>query len=932
MWKKIADWFRGKKRQSTSEPEPSNDPAPEPTVTEEDMTITRGLIIGTAAAEEPEPEVESGEYILLGERMDDHGTDVSDGATRSYANARMYWSWENENGDFWDLNGVENGPTPHDQSVVVGGVPSNWNIFTVTQMVQEQLAEEGLNHGIHIFTNQGQNSPATGSRGTANEPTLQVVTDQGTFNPTLTIGTYSDGPNTTYIDESGADVLRLAVAFLKFDLSVVTGTVTSATLTLPITSQPTGTFTITVNRLRMPRLVTDIAAAQVSGVVHGIANDVKRDDHLLMHPDVVWTPRYDHRFTIEADWLVTWVTGTGAIPYEPTYTFWPELGIKAFRFSSSNATSGHSEGATFLAWKKHFNLAGAGGYYYRYLVKIDDLAQANIRTEVKMPGHEGPFPDRTYSYRMYHRAPSESNPQRFAWSTYFFDHTSVTLESNPDAVAYQLGVAMAPDQIYSIEIYTKMNTWLGSPPVAQADGIVRIWIDGVLVLELLDRVIEGVVNPAQIGFAWRNHYMGGAGDLFAPESFHYEIAGDVFSTEYIGPPKQQTFAPSAYSLPAAGASTDIAQNSYLDSSVKPAALTDGQWTYACYRSWSGGAFVEDYSNGGAFVISGSGGHTNFQGENIGALVFDFDDGLFKRIDPQGGAYVGGVLMEDTEGSPDGFPWYEINGSSGVPAPSHVYYHAVGLPTLLGGGTKGSVIHVAGVAVTFSSRSRPAAHLWDANTGVWSRYSTNSLTLTWPTSNASTELDIKRQRIWYFRDQQHAVSQMMYLDLTDGEYKFSASHFSPSELAFTITFMYAGLIISNAMWAYDPDTNDWTELTYTGTLPGTVTGTAPYTDALDAKSNKWTFFPPTGYFYKVPIAGGTIIWRLRPPTDNPKTGTWQIDTINISPGLEGYEDSGGDGSTTSVNRSFYVPSIQRLGWMPSPLSSTAKLVQLYYPAT
>jgi hypothetical protein len=926
MWKKIADWFRGKKRQSTYEPEPSNDPTPEPTVTE-DMTITRGLVIGTAAAEEPDPEVESGEYIVLGERMDDHGTDVPDGATQAYANARLAWPWENANGDFWDLNGVENGETPHDQSVVVGGVPANWNIFNVTQMVQEQLAEEDLNHGIHIFTDQGQNSPATGNKGSANEPELEVVTTTGTFNPTLSIATYSSSDTSTWIDESGAPVLRLNVAFLKFDLSVVTGTVTSATLTLPVTSQPVGTFTITVNRLRMPRLVTDIAAAQVSGVFNGIANDVKRDEQLLMHSDVVWTPRYDHRFTIEGDWAHAWVTGTGAIPYEPTYTFWPELGIKALRFSTSNVSSGHSEGATFLAWKKHVNV---GEGYYRYLVKIDDQAQDNMRTQVKMPGHEGPLPDRTYSYRTYHQVPSESNPQRFTWSTYFFDHTSVTLESNPNAVAHHLGVALKPDQIYSIEVYTKMNTWVGSPPVAQADGIVRIWIDGVLVLELLNRVIEGVVNPALIGFVWRNHFMGGAGDLFAPESFHYEIAGDVFSTEYIGPPKQQTFSPSAYSLPAAGASTDIAQNSYLD--VKPAALTDGQWAYACYRSWSGGAFLEDYSNGGAFVTSGSGGHTASQGENIGALIFDFDDGLFKRTDPQGGAYVGGVLMEDTVGSPDGFPWYEINGSSGVPAPSHVYMHAAELPSLLGGGTKGSVIHVVGAAVTFSSSTRPAAHIWDANTGVWSRYSTNSLNASWVTPNGVTELDIKRQRIWYSRNQQHAVTEMMYLDLTDGEYKFTASHTPPSAIAFNITFMFAGLIISNAMWAYDPDTNDWTELTYTGTLPGTVTGTAPYTDAVDSKSNKWTYFPPTGYFYKVPVDGGTIIWRLRPPTDNPKTGTWQIDTITISPGLEGYEDDGGDGSTTAVNRSFYVPSIQRMAWMPSPLSSTAKLVQLYYPAT
>jgi hypothetical protein len=67
-----------------------------------------------------------------------------------------------------------------------------------------------------------------------------------------------------------------------------------------------------------------------------------------------------------------------------------------------------------------------------------------------------------------------------------------------------------------------------------ADGIVRMWIDGVRVMNNTTQLIRA--DQFNIGRFFANFYHGGTGRPVAP--FHYEFGGVCVATEYIGPPKK----------------------------------------------------------------------------------------------------------------------------------------------------------------------------------------------------------------------------------------------------------------------------------------------------------------------------------------------------------------------------------------------------------
>jgi hypothetical protein len=371
-----------------------------------------------------------------------------------------------------------------------------------------------------------------------------------------------------------------------------------------------------------------------------------------------------------------------------------------------------------------------------------------------------------------------------------------------------------------------------------------------------------------------------------------------------------------YSLPASGESLDIAGNYAED--VKPAALTGLEWNTACTNAFGGGALVEDYSAGGAYVIAGSGGHAS--PENIGALIFDFEDALYKRLDPQGGSYsAGNFLVGDTSGD----PYFELTGSSGVPAPAHPYQTLIALPTSLGGGTKGSVLYVTRNAVCSTAERSLAAHAMDLSTGVWSRYSSNTATRS--SVNAAVVLDTSRSKAWLMYNAQHSVKSVVYLDLVTTAFGVTADStvtFPETDAATGYNFMHAGLVIrqgtNGKLYYYDPGDNA------NGIQPLTVSGSVP----LEHLVNPWTYFPSSGKFYKLLDAGGATLYRLTPPGSSPKTNTWTVDTVTISPALPAAWVSGT--SAGEYSRLFYVPSIQRLAWMPG--NSSVGGVHLIHPGS
>lgn len=367
-----------------------------------------------------------------------------------------------------------------------------------------------------------------------------------------------------------------------------------------------------------------------------------------------------------------------------------------------------------------------------------------------------------------------------------------------------------------------------------------------------------------------------------------------------------------YALPGPGETLNIGMTN-APADINPAAMTDAEWHYALFGSFGGGVLVQDYSLGGGWVQAGSGGHNH--PSNIGAIIADFTDRTWKRLDPQGGAYRGGgYAVAETSGSPQ----YEITGSSGVPAPAHPYHNQIALPASMGGGTKGSVLYVTRTAVCSEAVDSPRAHRMDLASGVWSQYSTNGSA--WTTFEATAVLDAARSRAWMMVNNQHSREEVVFLNLSTGAFGLSASFSFPDSDCITgFNFMHAGLVmrhgINNKLFYFDPDddTSGINAVTLSGTLPG------------GNDNNPFTYFPPTGKFYKLPITGGTTLYRLTPPATSPKTNTWTVDTITVSPSLPTADP--GIGTTSQTTRWFYVPALQRLAWIPGGAA-----VHLVYPGS
>jgi hypothetical protein len=564
----------------------------------------------------------------------------------------------------------------------------------------------------------------------------------------------------------------------------------------------------------------------------------------------------------------------------------------------SSRYPGHpfSDGSTILSWRQFLSPA-LPEVYCRYLFSVDSNAAAYINEEgVKLPGPEGDG----FSYRLEHADQSAANPGKYAMFMHAYDENNHF--SGGAAQNRALNVAINADQLYCVEIYVKQNTKTGG--TWNADGIYRVWIDGVLVLEQVNVKIQSeedpmsMIDPGTVTNFFANFFHGGSNTPLG--RFYYTLGAVVIATVYIGPPVVPTGFTPPYALPGPLEAVEISANTVAD--VEPAGMSTGKYAQAAFGAYGGGAYVADYSLGGAYAISGSGGHTSPR--NIGSLLFDFEDALYKRLDPQGGAY------SDTDyllAATDGAPHYEITGSGGVPAPAHPYNTLVALPTSLGGGAKGSTLYVTRAAITQSSVSSTSAHAEDLDTGDWTRFSTTQSPRV--SFNHSAVMDVARSKAWYMPSNQHLYKSVAFLDLTNGEFDVTADgpSFWPDNAQLGCLFMHAGLVIRHGtgLFAFDPDDET------AGPVQLTVSGVALPDEQ---RANPWAYHEGTGCFYKLPIAGGNTVYRLQPPASLPKTNAWVVDTITLTSSLPGYGVPG-DGSELVITRWFTVTSLDLIGYIP-----------------
>jgi hypothetical protein len=190
------------------------------------------------------------------------------------------------------------------------------------------------------------------------------------------------------------------------------------------------------------------------------------------------------------------------------YGYWNWSGTNKGYYQVVNGNGGSPTKGT-----KILQSAYPGGFYYSGW-SMRHLAQVG-------PSDANPYGDRvianTYAYH--------------AAMTGFYGDTWRWGSPSTGWINYE------PERWYCIEQYVKMNTLSGpydslGNGVGRPDGILRGWVDGVLVIEKKDIVFRK--HPAiRVDEIWLDHYHGGTTPAEAEHGF--EMANLVVASAYIGP-------------------------------------------------------------------------------------------------------------------------------------------------------------------------------------------------------------------------------------------------------------------------------------------------------------------------------------------------------------------------------------------------------------
>lgn len=365
-----------------------------------------------------------------------------------------------------------------------------------------------------------------------------------------------------------------------------------------------------------------------------------------------------------------------------------------------------------------------------------------------------------------------------------------------------------------------------------------------------------------------------------------------------------TASGSGASLPALGAAKLVGAAG-AHTAVAPNGMDTGRFTKALFEAYGSGAFVQDYSADGAFMIAGSGGHNHY--EVLGGAGFDFTARAWFWRGVPGFTETGDpTIASQTNGS----PWYERIGSTQVPAPPHPYGNMIGVRAADAGNSKGSILHMGRAATCAESISSPTAHRFDCSTGVWARASTGQFSFGGVESSVVFDPVAKRFYSVSGTDQ-HARTSLPYLDVADWTFKTLSGigYATPGSGYYAKAWYWSGNGKRLLMFAWGT-TWQALDLDYpaAGWKPLSVTGVSvPISMNIPA----WHEGNGNLYWRASSGAGNTLV-KVVPPA-NPLAGTWVKSTITLSG--DAIPEFIGSGVVTNAYKSlFYVPSLNMLGWV------------------
>ncbi len=374
-----------------------------------------------------------------------------------------------------------------------------------------------------------------------------------------------------------------------------------------------------------------------------------------------------------------------------------------------------------------------------------------------------------------------------------------------------------------------------------------------------------------------------------------------------------------YPLPnSAGQVVFIGTN--LPRDVRPNTHSVYQWDYANFGYYGGGAFIQDYSAAGAFVIAGSGGH--LASPNLGAAIFDCADATWKRLDN-----ANGVPYTRGDDYPPGS--FDANGvfpGTTCPGPSHQYGMQSQIRTSQGGGPKGSFIFLAGSAQTTTGASGCDAYRMDLDTRMWTKAATNNAVAYTTGGQQSAFYDPTTNRYYAAPGTAFGNGDMSYLDGNDWTWK---RVFYPSVQG-NGYYTAAGFIDlqRRIMALWDATGQRFIAMDLNNISAGFsalgMTGTGMSSVHLDCG---WAYYPPDGCFYHMnsPFDTPNVLLKLTPPalSGNKMTG-WVMSNITstLSAVTPRRQWSGASNNAVHHNSLFYVPAIQRLAWIAGDAAQVA----------
>jgi hypothetical protein len=502
--------------------------------------------------------------------------DSAEGPNWGEANSVLHIPWVNRGGDYRDQVNTAQGPTPYASFTMTktGAATHSWD---VTALLVKLLTR---NTGIYLkFTAGGGNLQYASRENTRYPiPQLKVVTSTGTVDCPCIADTWID-------PTAGSQLAKLdhftPPALLKFDLSRVTSSVSSATLSLHTAIQGSLGLPCTIGAfyLDMPAIVTD-PASQMGGVQLGLAANVVGSDAELGGPSFLMSAQKPDNPVLlygdvssDAVFEVDGVMGHWDYPdlkrpgnrrppippkhmqsgpplsqwtYNPVYVRLPQHGgISMVRVTHpgpvnpGNATGSNEQ---MLAHRdgnpKYYQQQTYNELYCRWLMMIDTNMKSGIRDGVKlctMAAHNGTS---GWSYRNNIRAGSAANPGIFRPYTYYFDASTAQGDAQGSAMEWDYGgnhFCFKEGQLYTVENRVKLNTQRQDGKW-NADGIVEWWVDGV---KLLSRTTQLIRKDATLDFnqiPWMELYHGGMDPPLSDISVWY--GGFVTAKQYIGPPKK----------------------------------------------------------------------------------------------------------------------------------------------------------------------------------------------------------------------------------------------------------------------------------------------------------------------------------------------------------------------------------------------------------